>query len=143
MLTSWQFEQLADDQRESCIGHFNPTSKTLQVLYRFGECVEVLQATINKSLNLLAFVIKKTLTPQNDEQGEHSSSLFYFPYVVEIRRCAERLEPTLLIKQPSKRQVMTQFLWRSEQRFDQVWQEKLLVMTHGQSKLLVFIKFFW
>lgn len=133
MLTSWQFEHLETNKRESCIGHFNAVKKTLRILYRFPDAVEVVQATVNNSLSLLAYVAKKPWTEDNENDESKPGLLHYFAYIVEIRSGGSDVD-SFLLKQPSRRQVMTQFLWRSENRFDKMWQDKLLVMTHGQSK---------
>lgn len=140
MLASWQFEYLELDNSESCIGHFNAVKKTLTILHRLGEKVEVVQATVNSSLSLLSYVVKKPWTENNDNDESKPPLPHYFAYVTEIRK-NECSKPTALFKQPSRRQVMTQFLWRSENRFDKVWQDKLLVMIHGQSEFKKNIEF--
>lgn len=132
MLASWQFEKLDSGKRESCIGHFNATTKTLRVLHRLKECVEIVQATVNSSNSLLAYVVKQ-LWKENDDDESIQSKLHYFAYIVEIRSVDDRVECTPLLKQPSRRQVFLQFLWRSENKFDKVWQDKLLALTHGIS----------
>lgn len=133
MLASWQFEYLDLNISESCIGHFNAVKKTLTILHRLGEQVEVVQATVNSSLSLLAYIVKRPWAEDNDNGEIKQPALHYFPYIVEIRKSA-RSEPTAIFKQPSRRQVMTQFLWRSENRVDKILQDKLLVMIHGQSE---------
>lgn len=133
MLASWQFEHLETNIRETCIGHFNGVRKTLRIIHRFRERLEVIQATVNSSLSLLTYVVKKHWSEDNENVEDKHPVLHYFPYIVEIRGGSNQ-SSIFLLKQPSRRQVMTQFLWRSENRFDKVWQEKLLVMTHGQSK---------
>lgn len=134
MLTSWQFEHSLTNIRQSCIGHFNAVQKTLKIVKRFNEQVEVVQATVNSSLSLLAYVVKKPWSEDNQNMdAKQQPALHYFPYVEEIRN-GESTATSFLLTQPSKRQIMTQFLWRSDNRFDKIWLEKLLVLTHGQSK---------
>lgn len=133
MLTSWQFEHLETNVLETCIGHFNAVKKTLRILHRLNEQVEVVQATVNSTLSLLTYVAKKPWSEDNENEEGKQAVLHYFPYIVEIRSDRSGVS-TFLLKQPCRRQVMTQFLWRSENRFDKLWQDKLLVMTHGQSK---------
>ncbi|XP_065356971.1 protein pigeon [Calliphora vicina] len=134
MLASWQFEHLETNVLKTCIGHFNAVKKTLRILHRLNEQVEVVQATVNSSFSLLTYVAKKPWSEDNENEEGKQAVLHYFPYIVEIRS-DESVISTFLLKQPCRRQVMTQFLWRSENRFDKVWQDKLLVMTHGQNIL--------
>ncbi|XP_011292905.1 protein pigeon isoform X2 [Musca domestica] len=133
MLASWQFEKMDGETRETCIGHFNPNTKTLRVLYRLEECVEVVQATVNSSVSLLAFVVKKKW--KESENESQPDCICYFAYITEVRGKEVTPECTSLLKVPSRRQVLVQFLWRTENRFDKCWQEKLLVLTHGISVL--------
>lgn len=133
MLASWQFEKMDGETRETCIGHFNPNTKTLRVLYRLEECVEVVQATVNSSVSLLAFVVKKKW--KESENESQPDCICYFAYITEVRGKEVTPECTSLLKVPSRRQVLVQFLWRTENRFDKCWQEKLLVLTHGISEI--------
>lgn len=137
MLASWQFEQLESGSRDSCIGHFNATTKVLRVLHRLGECVEVVQASVNSTISLLAYVVKRMWSEDCDADGESEKPkhLHYFAHIVEIREGVYG-DSTLLLKHPSRRQVMVQFLWRTDNRFDKVWQDKLLVLVHGISTYL-------
>ncbi|XP_075151481.1 gamma-secretase activating protein pigeon isoform X2 [Haematobia irritans] len=136
MLTSWQFENFPSE-KETCIGHFNATTKTLRILHRLDECLEVVQASVNSSLSLLAYVAKKSFANEDECEKENSksSALHYYTYIVEVHKEKTDNKCTPVLKQPSRRQVLMQFLWRSDNRFDKVWQDKLLVLTHGLSIL--------
>ncbi|XP_067621964.1 protein pigeon isoform X2 [Eurosta solidaginis] len=125
MLTSWIFEDLNSEFRESCIGQFNPIAKTLRILYRFEkECREITQATTNSSSTLLVFIEKKIL-PENEE-----SVSVYQAQIVEISTYA-RTSPTPILDIPSRCQVMAQFLWRTEKATEKPYsQEKFLLLIH-------------
>ncbi|KAI9578743.1 protein pigeon isoform X1 [Glossina fuscipes] len=146
MLVSWQFEDLQTLSRETCIGHFNVTKKLLCIFYRLGKCADVVQATVNSTLTLLAYIVKehwkgsysRTTTPPTSEETSNCKDkpleLHYNAFIVEIR-ADNKGKAISLLKPPTKRQVMSQFLWRSENRFDKIWQDKLLIMVHGQNIL--------
>uniref|UniRef100_A0A1I8Q6Q5 Gamma-secretase-activating protein C-terminal domain-containing protein n=1 Tax=Stomoxys calcitrans TaxID=35570 RepID=A0A1I8Q6Q5_STOCA len=136
MLASWQFEKFSEG-KETCIGHFNASTKTLRILWRIKESVEVVQATVNSSLSLLSYVVKKMWVEECGDSTEDAKSpaLHYFAYITEVRGENMSAESTPLLTKPSRRQVLVQFLWRTENRFDKIWQDKLLVLTHGISIL--------
>uniref|UniRef100_A0A0A1WR03 Protein pigeon n=1 Tax=Zeugodacus cucurbitae TaxID=28588 RepID=A0A0A1WR03_ZEUCU len=127
MLTSWIFEDLNTNVRETCIGHFNATAKTLRILYRFvKECPEIVQATINGGKTLLAYVEKKMFSFENEEARLH-----YQAYIVQTCLPGEGATAIPLLESPTRRQVMAQFLWRNEKGSDiKTSQEKLLLLIH-------------
>ncbi|XP_017481363.1 PREDICTED: protein pigeon isoform X1 [Rhagoletis zephyria] len=130
MLTAWIFEDLHSKVRESCIGHFNATSKTLRILHRFVKtCREIIQATINSSGTLLVYVEKITYSKDNAEARPH-----YEAHIVETCNPQERARATSLLDTPTRRQTMAQFLWRTEKSSaKQSGQEKFLLLIHKTS----------
>ncbi|XP_054743351.1 protein pigeon [Anastrepha obliqua] len=128
MLTSWIFEDLNVEVRESCIGLFNANAKTLRILHRFEKvCLEIIQATTNSSGTLLVYVEKKPCSVDNGEIRP-----LYQAYIVETRSPNGCAKPLLDI--PTYRQVMAQFLWRTEKVAEkQPSQEKFLLLIHETS----------
>ncbi|XP_053958767.1 protein pigeon isoform X2 [Anastrepha ludens] len=128
MLTSWIFEDLNVEVRESCIGLFNANAKTLRILHRFEKvCLEIIQATTNSSGTLLVYVEKKPCSVDNGEIRP-----LYQAHIVETRSTNGSAKPLLDI--PTYRQVMAQFLWRTEKVAEkQPSQEKFLLLIHETS----------
>lgn len=133
MLTSWIFEELNTSVRETCIGHFNATAKTLRILYRFvKECSEIIQATINSSKSLLVYVEKKMFSTENKEVCLH-----YQAYIVQACTPDEGAIAIPLLQSPTRRQVMSQFLWRNENTSEiKSNKEKFLLLIHETCKYM-------
>lgn len=133
MLVSWQFEKL-EDVRETCIGHFNATTKSLSVLYQLGKSVEAVQATVDSSSKLLAYVVKDYYS---ENVGDDTVVKAHYKAYLRNISTAENEGDIALLESPSERQVLTQFIWRSSHRHQaQSQQIKLLVLTHGYSKYI-------
>ncbi|XP_039950362.1 protein pigeon isoform X2 [Bactrocera tryoni] len=127
MLTSWTFEDLNTSVRETCIGHFDATTKTFRILCRFvKECRQIIQATINSSKTLLVYVEKKMFYVENEE-----SRLRYQAYIVPTCVPDEGAKAISLLETPTHRQVMSQFLWRNEKECEiKSIQEKFILLIH-------------
>uniref|UniRef100_W8BIN6 Protein pigeon n=1 Tax=Ceratitis capitata TaxID=7213 RepID=W8BIN6_CERCA len=130
MLTSWIFEDLNSDDRETCIGHFNATAKTLRILYRFQkQCPEVIQASVNSSGTLLVYVEKKSISEENEPARPH-----YRAYIADVRSVGNHMAAIPLLEAPTRRQVMAQFFWRTEKSSEKsLSEEKLLLLIHETS----------
>lgn len=118
LLTSWISIDADDERRheKSNIGVYNPTEKSFRILHSFEKRENCVQATVNASRTLLAFVLK------NLQQCQ------YTPFVVEIKSNDGQngVEPMRLLESDSQRQVMTQFLWQKKSTLE----EKLLLFVH-------------
>lgn len=138
MLTSWQFEKdKSSSEHQFCIGYFDAGNKSLRVLCELEAGItEVVQASINSSRNLLAYVVKGPLNKACDSEEE--SCYYYMAKITELRDgigAESRTWP--LLNKPSRYQVMVQFLWRLETSSAKIPdQDKLLVMVHRQSKIV-------
>uniref|UniRef100_A0A0K8UVT5 Protein pigeon n=1 Tax=Bactrocera latifrons TaxID=174628 RepID=A0A0K8UVT5_BACLA len=127
MLISWTFEDLNTSVRETCIGHFDATTKTFRILFRFvKECRQIIQATINSNKTLLVYVEKKMFLVENEE-----SRLRYQAYIVPTCVADEGATGISLLESPTHRQVMSQFLWRNEKEYEiKSIQEKFILLIH-------------
>ncbi|XP_030376884.1 protein pigeon isoform X2 [Scaptodrosophila lebanonensis] len=136
LLTSWIFENLEQSTHETCIGRFDVTEKLLRVLWRLPGCVEVIQASVNKSVTLMSYVLKKREQVEDEAEGKQLSAAaraaqIYQAFVVEVRS-SDGGTPRAL-GEGTRRQVMTQFLWHQQDTTRHYWQDKLLVLTHEDS----------
>lgn len=162
MLTSWQFEgsqcSSTPTAPRTCIGYFDAIRKTLRVLSELEDNTsEVIQASINNSLNLLAYVVKSSSLkeehrdpPPSDDQEPCNGTAQYMAIIRELcnertgeeaaasdgGRVAGRGHSFQLLQETSRFQVMVQFLWPAEIRPGKLQdQDKLLVMIHRKSKV--------
>ncbi|XP_055919188.1 protein pigeon isoform X2 [Eupeodes corollae] len=132
LLTSWIFTN-ANDEKYTCIGQYFASPKSFRVLYRFSKEENVIQASVNSAVSLLVYVVK---TEHKTGSAEEPVSTFYYsPYIVELKSNPTK-EPELITKESSIKQVMAQFLWKKEAKFDKVYLDKFLVLTHEESVML-------
>lgn len=128
LLTSWISvdNDYGEQHERSNIGVYNPTDKSFRILHSFDKRENCVQATVNASRTLLAFVLK-------DLQRN-----VYVPYVVEVKSIDGQngVEPMRLLANESQRQVMTQFLWQKKSTFE----EKLLLFVHDDCISLLKLK---
>lgn len=108
------------------IGIFDPNAKKFDILHRFTEKVNVVQACCNASRTLLLFVKKTEVTEE--------TAGFYQPFLVEIKSQASNEVP--LLEMPRSKQVMAQFTWGKRKNFEKSYKDKFLVMIHEECVLL-------
>lgn len=128
LLASWiSVDNGHGEQHErSNIGVYNPTDKSFRILHSFEKHENCVQATVNASRTLLAFVLK------NVQRN------VYVPYIVEVKSNDGQngVEAMRLLANESQRQVMTQFLWQKKSTFE----EKLLLFVHDDCISLLKLK---
>lgn len=98
---------------------------------------------MNSNATLLAFVCKRTLTDQEQQaNAQKDTRLYYEAHITEVRPNGKS-ESHAISKEANRRQIMVQFLWKSEIKktnTDKCGQDKLLLLTHQQS-MYIFCKF--
>lgn len=131
LLASWISVSADLKVTKSHIGLYNPLEKSFNKLYTFSERTNIIQASVNRSRTLLAYVIKENKT--NDTPSE----LVYKPFIVEVRDDATNDPHPMLIPAERQKQVMVQFLWRKQTTFEKNYQDKFLLFVHEESKFLL------
>lgn len=106
------------------IGLYIAAQKSFNVLHTFADRQNVVQASVNASHTLLAFVVKDTAA---------SAALVYIPFLVEVNNAAPK-EPYRLLEMSRSKQVMVQFLWRKQSTFEKLYQDKFLLFIHKECK---------
>ncbi|KAG5891684.1 hypothetical protein JTB14_020101 [Gonioctena quinquepunctata] len=85
------------------IGEYNYQKDLLVPIYSFDKKVECTQASVNRSRNLLGFVLKNT-----DANGDCSGESTYQAYLYKI---GDTFDKVLELQEERKKQVMVQFLY--------------------------------
>lgn len=132
LLASW-VSVTSDHNNFSSIGLFNAGQKTFDIVYKFDDVQNVVQASINATRTLLTYVLKVANRVESEQEDEEV--LFYRPFVVELKQ-AEKPEPTRLLELDRRKQVMVQFLWKKLGPLDKIHQDKLLVLIHEEAILM-------
>lgn len=89
------------------------------------------QASVNYSQTLLAFVVKNPVDGISEENVDRMVEMQYRPFLVEINNKGAR-PPKPLLEMGRTKQVMVQFLWRKQSTFEKQYQDKFLVLIHGE-----------
>ncbi|KYQ56335.1 Protein pigeon [Trachymyrmex zeteki] len=134
ILIGWMEESKRNDVCISCtvVGRYDQIDNKLQVLHRFSEVLNVVQATVNQSHTLMGYVTKqksclKTSDPLEDRCSEHESyGEFYRVFIVELTNDDTKVHD-LEIKRSE--QVRIQFLYREK---EQLGVDKFLVLIHHE-----------
>lgn len=115
---------------------YSPALKSFDVLHTFTCRENVIQASVNRSGTLLAFVLKDA-NPENSEATDGAAGdelqSYYQPFIVEINNAAGR-RPHSLLDMKRAKQVMVQFLWRKPSTFEKTYQDKFLMFIHEECK---------
>lgn len=131
LLASWISVSTDLTVAKSHIGLYNPLEKSFNKLYSFSERANIVQASVNRSRTLLAYVIKEPKT--NDTINE----FVYKPFIVEVKSndSPKNDQHPLLVPEERQKQVMVQFLWRKQATFEKNYQDKFLLFVHEESKV--------
>ncbi|XP_011631717.1 protein pigeon [Pogonomyrmex barbatus] len=140
ILIGWVEEAEKSDACTSCtiIGRYDQIDNKLQVLHRFPEVLNIVQATVNQSHTLMGYVTKqKTCSETSDLWRDHeheSRGEFYRVFVVEL---TDDIKVHDLEMERSK-QVRIQFLYREK---EQPGVDKFLVLIHHECILIYTAQF--
>ncbi|XP_023289623.1 protein pigeon isoform X2 [Orussus abietinus] len=134
----------------SVIGHYNRSNDGLQVLHRFPNTLNVVQATVNQSQSLLGYVVKEKVCQSNDVQNdkdicntsettvtevntnnakENNASTdieVYRAYLIELKLPETKIHS---LEVERSKQVRIQFLYRQRKHAEL---EKFLVLIHEE-----------
>lgn len=116
------------------IGLYMAAQKSFSLLHTFSGRENVIQASVNASQTLLAFVLKEVPSPSPDTSSPIDSAaatMVYKPFVVEVNNAAAG-DPHPLLQMARTKQVMVQFLWRKQTTFEKLYQDKFLVFIHEE-----------
>lgn len=123
-----------NSQPRTHIGIYSPIKKSFDVLHSFEGKENVIQASVNHSQTLLAYVTKDD-EPTKDE--DTLSTQVYTPFIVEINHSNAK-GAVKLLEMKRQKQVMVQFLWRKQSTFEKNYQDKFLVFIHEECKCVAF-----
>lgn len=135
MLSSWISTARSVTMPErSHIGLYNPLDKSFKILHSFAQRENCIQASVNRSLTLLSYVLKTATNKSHD--NETITEWIYTPYIVEIQ--ATQDTPGLSIQRSllpsgSQQQILTQFLWLKETGGDTFKEDRLLLFVHNET----------
>lgn len=134
MLASWISLSVNETPIErSHIGLYNPTEKLFQILHSFDKRENCVQATINSSRTLLAYVLKEPRTKTVASSTQSLTEFTYMPFIVEIKATNDAPSNCVrnsLLPDGSPKQIMAQFLWQNKSIFEKTYEDKLLLFTH-------------
>lgn len=98
-----------------------------EVIYTFDGRKNIIQASVNKTLNLLLFVIKESNT------GEESTFM-YKPFIVELNTKRDSKSNTPIpLSEGNSHQILLQFLWKRASAYEVNKKENFLLLTHEGS----------
>ncbi|XP_011332641.1 protein pigeon isoform X2 [Ooceraea biroi] len=141
ILVGWTEEARKDGWTVLCtvIGCYDQINNELQILHRFPEVLNIVQATVNQSHTLMGYVTKQkshsetTDSPKmqcTDHDGVINEGEFYRVFIVELT--TENKTVHNLEVERSK-QVRIQFLYREKEQSDV---DKFLVLIHHECILI-------
>ncbi|KAJ8978824.1 hypothetical protein NQ317_018915 [Molorchus minor] len=121
-LFSWV--QTKENVSSTNIGIYNYHANDLRLLYSFDRKVNCVQASVNSSKTILAFVTKES-------KGEGSCEYTYKPFLYEIN---DEFEKVFDLDIERGKQVMVQFLYPKQSVLSENQPVKLLVFIHQEEK---------
>ncbi|KYM85166.1 Protein pigeon [Atta colombica] len=133
ILIGWVEESERNDICTLCtvVGRYDQIDNKLQILHRFSEILNIVQATVNQNHTLMGYVTKqknclKISDPLEDRSGHEFYGEFYRVFIVELTTDDTKVHD-LEIKRSE--QVRIQFLYREKEQLDV---DKFLVLIHHE-----------
>lgn len=142
MLASWISLAVNETPIErSHIGLYDAAEKSFHILHSFEKRENCIQATVNSSRTMLAFVLKETSTKPPTSSIE---KFIYKPFIVEIKNDNGKppinCKPTQLLSKESVQQIMVQFLRQKKTIFEKTYEDKLLLFIHNDTITMLKMK---
>lgn len=135
MLSSWISTAHSTQAPErSHIGLYNPLDKSFNILHSFEQRVNCIQATVNRSMTLLSFVLKTARNKTSD--SETITEWIYTPYIVEVQATPDAADQSTrrsLLASGSQQQILTQFLWQKDANVETIKEDRLLLFVHNET----------
>lgn len=122
LLFSWVHSE-ANISPHTRIGIYDNTSDCLKLLHCFDSPTNVIQASINSSKDILAYVIKESV----------ENEFLYKPYVL-----FDGIVHDLQVER--RKQIMLQFLYCKQSVLTKKQPDRLLVLIHQECKFLHFFQ---
>ncbi|XP_020282693.1 protein pigeon isoform X2 [Pseudomyrmex gracilis] len=128
------------------VGRYDQINNKLQILHRFSEVLNIVQATVNQSHTLLGYVTKQkhsvdaadcseNQSPNDDNAASECYKELYRVFIVELTTDEAKVH-NLEIER--SKQVRIQFLYREK---EQLSADKFLVLIHHECVLTYTVQF--
>lgn len=126
-LLTWVSE--ANDNKEvQNIGVYTNKTKTLSTLHTFEEKINIIQASVNITHTLLAYVVKKVPSEDSD-----FTEPLYCPYLLCLLPDKKRVYEE--VEESSTKQIMVQYVHGKSNKYSPgIRNDRLLVFKHLQCK---------
>lgn len=125
LLFTW-IQEGKNTKPRSRIGLYRSTTNTLETIYSFDKPVNIIQASINLSKNLLGYVTKES-TKTDSEQDQFVYKPFLLKFSVE--------NPVICDLNLSRsKQIMVQFLYNKQSVLSDKQPDKFLIFIHQECK---------
>lgn len=129
-LLSWT--SLLNGHNVTSIGIYYQQNTSFQILHTFPNKLNIIQASVNDSHTLLAYVIKDV----SDVNYENDKKIFYKTYIVQLKTKMPTEERP--IENLSSKQLMVQFLYKKSRVYiEQNIDDKLLIFHHLNCECLL------
>ncbi|XP_076662368.1 gamma-secretase activating protein pigeon isoform X1 [Halictus rubicundus] len=144
LLVGWTEETVENDISTSytVVGHYDRINDKLQVLHRFGEMLNIVQATINQSRTVFGYVIKQKICPDSGvesttetEENISADTEAYEAYIAELQEDNVTIHN---LNTKRTKQVRIQFLYREK---DDGHLDKFLLLIHQECIIIYTVLF--
>ncbi|XP_012217825.1 protein pigeon [Linepithema humile] len=143
ILIGWMEESEKNDACTSCtvVGCYDQINNKLQILHRFPEVLNIVQATVNQSHTLMGYVTKEkshletTDSPEHQCSDHNATNEFYRAFLVELTIDDTKVHN---LEMERSKQVRIQFLYREK---EQLGVDKFLVLIHHECILTYTVQF--